>query len=323
MTSAVTLATLVRRRVRALKAALPAALEGDVVALHRARVASRRLREVLPMALNGQSAPRKARKRVRRLTRMLGRVREMDVSLELLEASADGVPRLALLEARQHLVGVRETRRAELLRKLQKLSLKKIERTLDAVLEQAAGQESSEWRRVLAVRLSRRAARLRAAASEAGAIYVPERLHAVRLASKKLRYALEIAAEVGVAGAAKLAATVRRTQVTLGHLQDRHVLLRQINDAAAADQDTDTSTERRQGLMTLASRLEQSGRELHGDFLSQRDALAAAAATVRQEIVPQLLRPRRARARAALKRPAARVDSRRTRSARAAGERNG
>lgn len=307
MTSTVTLVTLLRRRTQALHAALPAAIEGDVAALHRARVASRRLREVLPLVVRDSSAAGKTPKRVRRLTRLLGRVREMDVALELLEESGEGVPRLAMFEARQHLSNGRESRRADMLRKLHKLNLKKIDRTLEELLEAAATHDQHAWRRTLAVRLTRRAARLRAATNEAGAIYVPERLHAVRLASKKLRYALEIAAEIGVRGAARLAATVRRSQVTLGDLQDRHVLLREINDAAAAITETDESSrQRRWGLLTLAARLEQGGRELHGHFLAQRDQLSEAVAGVRQQIVPELLRPQRQPLRAALKRRSAR-----------------
>ena len=36
---------------------------------------------------------------------------------------------------------------------------------------------------------------------DAGAVYLPERLHAVRIAMKKLRYAMELAAEAAGAGA--------------------------------------------------------------------------------------------------------------------------
>jgi CHAD domain-containing protein len=244
----------------------------------------------------------KARKRVRRLTRLLGRVREMDVALQLLESSGEGVPRLALFEARQHLSAGREARRAEMLRELHHVSLKKIDRSLEELIEAAAEQDGGAWQRNLATRLTRRASRLREATAGAGAIYVPARLHAVRLASKKLRYALEIAAEGGLREAARLAAIVRRTQVTLGHLQDRHVLLREVNDAAANIVEHDEAGRRRRwGLLQLAAQLEQAGRELHGQFLSQRDALASAVTAVRQQVVPELLRGRRTQLPAGLK----------------------
>jgi CHAD domain-containing protein len=304
MTSTVSPVTCVQRRVRALRAPLTAALEGDAAALHRARVASRRLRELLPLIQRAEGGLRKVRKRVRRLTRLLGRVREMDVSLELLERSSEGVSRLAVFEARRHLNAGREAHRAHMLGKLHKLGLKKIDRSLDELVEVARGVDAAAVRRALATRLTRRATSLRRSVAAAGAIYVPERLHAVRLGSKKLRYALELAAELGVRDAAKLAATVRRTQVTLGTLQDHHVLLREIAEAdntGAPDAVSDT----RQGLLTLGARLEQAGRELHAHFLAQRETLKTAIDAVRQQVVPELLRARHVPARAVLKRKAA------------------
>src|SRR5205085_6878634 len=44
-------------------------------------------------------------------------------------------------------------------------------------------------------RVARRAASLRAAIAAAGAVYAPEQLHIVRIALKKLRYSVELAAE--------------------------------------------------------------------------------------------------------------------------------
>ena len=54
-------------------------------------------------------------------------------------------------------------------------------------------------------RVARRAASLKAAIDEAGAVYLPERLHAVRIAVKKLRYAVELEHEI--AGDEKLTPT--------------------------------------------------------------------------------------------------------------------
>ena len=56
---------------------------GDVTSVHRARVASRRLREVLPVLAEaaGSDALDRGGKQVRRITRALGPVRELDVAL--------------------------------------------------------------------------------------------------------------------------------------------------------------------------------------------------------------------------------------------------
>jgi CHAD domain-containing protein len=278
------LQTLVKRRVKALESHLPGAIAGDTRALHRARVASRRLREVLPLV----TAPgAKGRRRVRRLTSWLGRVREMDVALALLgsrELEA-AVSSSALAELRQHLHVTRERRREKLLRQLARFDRDKLSRRLARLFDEIPPAAEQAWRRVLAGRLARRAADLRGAVDQAGAIYVTSRLHGVRIAAKKLRYALEIAAETGISEAATIAAVVRRTQVTLGNLQDRHVLSRHVRAAAdAADEPT------RLALTTLESSLEASCRELHAQFLSQRESLAAALVAVRQQVVPALAR---------------------------------
>ena len=53
---------LIRQRLRALYRALPAASEGEVDAIHQARVATRRLREALPLL-----SPRSVRKLERKV----------------------------------------------------------------------------------------------------------------------------------------------------------------------------------------------------------------------------------------------------------------
>src|SRR5437868_13448656 len=62
---------------------LPGVADGDVKAIHRARVASRRLRELLPVLQLDQDSVRKVERRLRKVTRQLGGVRELDVLLIL------------------------------------------------------------------------------------------------------------------------------------------------------------------------------------------------------------------------------------------------
>src|SRR5918993_2609987 len=77
---------LLRQRLVSLLQAMPAAQAGDEVSVHQARVASRRLREALPLLSIRADAGAldRADKRVRRITRALGPVRELDVTLLLL-----------------------------------------------------------------------------------------------------------------------------------------------------------------------------------------------------------------------------------------------
>src|ERR671921_161257 len=75
---------MIRQRLRALARTLPGARTGDVASIHQARVATRRLREALPV-LGGGPRGRKLERRVRDLTQALGPVRELDVALLMLE----------------------------------------------------------------------------------------------------------------------------------------------------------------------------------------------------------------------------------------------
>jgi CHAD domain-containing protein len=282
MRPAVTPATLVGRRIRVLRRNLPGALAGQATDLHRARVASRRLREILPLVAG---IPGKTKRRVRRLTRVLGRVRELDVTLQLLESDPfiSDAPQLAVFTAREHVRGRREQRRQRMLQKLRDINLKKLDRGLDEIAS-LAREENTGWRRTLVTQLTRRAKRMREAVTEAGAIYLPDRLHAVRLAAKKLRYALELGAEAGVRRAAALAVIVQRTQERLGHLQDRAVLLREVLATADASQDEAV----RQGLTMLGAEVERSARELHGQYVAHRDELLDVVSEIQHQVLPEL-----------------------------------
>ena len=84
---------------------MPAAQAGDEISVHQARVASRRLREALPVlgARADEQALDRAEKRVRRITRALGPVRELDVTLLLLaELEGKGAaPKRAIARVRK------------------------------------------------------------------------------------------------------------------------------------------------------------------------------------------------------------------------------
>ncbi|HUF47098.1 MAG TPA: CHAD domain-containing protein, partial [Vicinamibacterales bacterium] len=83
------LARRIEREARALRRHLRRARDGDVEGVHQARVASRRLREMLPLA--GLAAPDEVRaltRVVRRVGRLFGPVREIDVSRAIWDAQA-------------------------------------------------------------------------------------------------------------------------------------------------------------------------------------------------------------------------------------------
>src|SRR5690242_10076927 len=77
-------ALLLQQRVTALRRMLPGARSGDVRAVHQARVATRRLREALPLVDAGKPG-RRLEHVARVLTNVLGTVRELDVALQMLD----------------------------------------------------------------------------------------------------------------------------------------------------------------------------------------------------------------------------------------------
>src|SRR3954463_5584544 len=80
---------LLKQRVDPFARALNAVEQGDVKALHRARVASRRLRELLPMLQLDGDVSRKLSRRLKKVTTRLGTVRELDVLLLLIDELHD------------------------------------------------------------------------------------------------------------------------------------------------------------------------------------------------------------------------------------------
>src|SRR5687767_3165265 len=118
---------LIRQRLGALSRALPSARAGDVPAIHQARVATRRLREALPLIARGSSG-RKLARTVRRLTRALGPVRELDVALLTLEelARAQDVPRSGVQSLQQVIRQERARMHRDMVRTVDRARLDKL-----------------------------------------------------------------------------------------------------------------------------------------------------------------------------------------------------
>lgn len=289
---------LLQRRARALSRHLPSAVAGDFNGVHQARVASRRLRETVPVLaadLKGSKAG-KARRKIRRLTRALGTVRELDVTLKILDelARRDGIPRNALEDVRGHVIEERDARREKMLERLEEVNATKLNRRLASVADALQQTASEKWREVLASRLLKRAKRLSAAIGAAGHMYAPDRLHAVRIAAKKLRYALEIAAESRVPAAVPLVRTIKRSQDTLGRLHDLQVLQSHVAAVQAAPSSRKGTS--REGYDTIAWTLEGECRHLHARYVAMVPALEELCAACRATVVAQLAHPpRRAR----------------------------
>jgi CHAD domain-containing protein len=285
---------LLARRRQALKRNLKQAVEGDGKGVHQARVASRRLREAVPVLATGlkKSKADKAGRKIRRITKALGSIRELDVTVSLIDelAQRDTVPRLALEHVRARVIHEQESRRVTMLKRLDRVKVAKLDRRLQSLSEALEAADAEQWRETLAARLLKRSKLLRAALENAGQLYEAERLHQVRIAAKKLRYALELAAETGLREAKDPVLTIKRAQDMLGRLHDLQVLQTYVASVLAEPQ---SATPPDGGLEIIARLLEDECRRLHARYVSTVPALLSVVELTRSSLVPSVAQPGR------------------------------
>lgn len=233
----------------------------------------------------------KARRKIRRLTRALGGVRELDVTIQLLDelSRSEDLSRPALQDVRLHVMEERQRKRELMLERLGDVDIEKLKRRLQSVSEALRLDHTAAWRQVLGARLMKRTRRLANAIDNAGQLYSPEQLHQVRIAAKKLRYALELAADSGIKAAVPHVRALKRTQTTLGRLHDLQVL--QWHVAAVQARPAGRSAPH-QGLDPLAARIEEECRRLHGRYVRQLATLLDLTHAVPSDIVARLTAPR-------------------------------
>ena len=282
------LADLIRRRHDALRTSTGPARAGEVDGVHQARVASRRLRETVPVLGAGLADVRmkSLRRRLRDVTRALGAVRELDVASAMVaDLPGDGAEMVHLRDAwRAWLAALRR----EPLKALRKALAPDARAPLEAQLaELEAAREASgdaQWRTALGERVAVRADALRDRIEATGALYHVEPLHEVRIAAKKLRYALELADEAGLARLTQPLRTIKKAQDILGRLHDLDVLaglLPSLPDAAPGEHLHATAT-------AVAADLDREARLLHARYLRARTSLVNLADTARDVVATRV-----------------------------------
>ncbi len=289
---------LLKRRLAGFTRALPGVEKGDVRALHEARVASRRLRELLPMLRLEPDTARKISRRLRKVTTRLGAVRELDVLLlvidELHESRRDRGAALARVGVR--VSKARDHARKRLTERLPVAEMWRLANKLDKlagelrVAEQASSKTSARsCRWAVDARVASRASRLSVAIHDAGAVYLPERLHAVRVALKKLRYAVELSAELAGGKTDGALRALKRGQDLLGRMHDLQVLIDRGRQVQASLAPPNLTVWRELDALLLS--LDDDCRRLHARYMRVRDTLTALTDTLNA-------RPHRAPARA-------------------------
>jgi CHAD domain-containing protein len=268
--------TLLVSQVETLRSHLPGVRDGNADSVHDARVAGRRIRELL--SLNGEATPTptdELKSRFRKIGRALGRVRDADVRVDLLSAMEERIPHAApwLVTVRQE----QERSRRRLARRL----IKRLERfDIEGLLDHMVGHGSplnrtlwrssrtGHWRRDLTQTLCTRARVSAEAIEHAAGVYFPKRVHAARIALKKLRYAMETAKDTGRDDLEEPLRDLKKSQDVLGDLHDRHTLIVELPSAEPVD-----GTQPNPFVTLVKQALEAETDKLHGRYLDRRERL--------------------------------------------------
>ncbi len=287
----------VRKRVRAFRHALPGLERGDYESLHRVRIASRRLRELVPLLGASAVTQAKFRRRLGRVTRALSAVRELDVLSRLIadlekqqRHSAASLQRVAATVGSAQASARQQLDKTLPREKLERLAGKLKSLARSCKQDRANGNRRSQtvkW--VLEARQIRRAVQLRSAIEAAGTLYASEPLHMVRVAIKTLRYSLEVAIETDARGVARAIADLTHAQEILGRLRDLEVLLTWARQTHAAVALRDLAGAREDNGFVRA--IEEDCRREHARYMRTRPRLIAIADRIGR---PQAMQPKTA-----------------------------
>jgi CHAD domain-containing protein len=290
---------LIRQRLQTLRRTLPGVRQGSATAIHQARVATRRLREALPLVAAGGRG-RKLQRRVRAITRALGPVRELDVAAIMLDefTAARDASHDTLAPLRRAVADERQRLLDQLLHALERADVDKLAKKAIAAARDAderpavpggrtrdAGQRSAS-----SLRAARRAERLQASIENAAGLYLPDRLHEVRIGVKKLRYAIEVLRELDrpraarrstpagarTRGPAAALRVLKQAQELLGRMHDLEVLIARTRGIQGSPSAPPLRVSA--DLDRFVRGLETECRQLHGTYIAARPALLAVCA---------------------------------------------
>jgi CHAD domain-containing protein len=226
----------------------------DIEFIHRARVASRRLRSALKMFPDcfSRKTMKRWRKQIRRVTEGLGAARDKDVQIDflcgILSAVTDkscfpGIVRLlAQLEHERDLLQPTVVKAVDGL--VARKALDEMQTMTKAVLTGMKGSESkglepsdySDFTRAQTRRhILSRLEEMLCCQDSLENMDDRHRHHAMRIAAKRLRYTVEIAKPVYGPALDEIVAAIKRVQTLLGDIHDGDVWLEHL-DAYAADQ---------------------------------------------------------------------------------------
>jgi CHAD domain-containing protein len=209
-------------------------VDDDPDDIHDLRVTSRRLQQVVSLMF---PKPRRAKSRkvirsLRDLRRDWSACRNLDVNLALLQEKLESLETDGVRDAWDYVRGCLVELRAQELdrarKRLRRLDILafiertqrlfkagKIENLQDLNLEESFADTLAEWHEAVAQAKSRQN---------------PKHLHELRISGKRLRYGLEIIAELGDTAAKEQVTSLKGLQDELGRWHDCHVLLQYVEE---------------------------------------------------------------------------------------------
>jgi CHAD domain-containing protein len=198
-----------------------AAKRADAETIHDVRVAIRRLRQALTVFRNElpNTFGRKIDKRLRKLLKSAGKIRNLDVAMELLQPFRTSEPKLMRLmrKDRQDLARDLQTQLAAMNEK------RSVEKWRAKLADRAArkGQDAKRGDDVTRELLASLAVEFFNAGAEAATDDSdPEALHNFRIRTKKFRYSLELFSPLYDSDLARRITTIRKLQTRLGEIND-------------------------------------------------------------------------------------------------------
>jgi len=261
---------------------LQRARQGVPRGVHQSRVASRRLREslrALDVVLPKQ-VRRQALRTLRGVARTLGGVRECDVTLALLasEAGRHEWPVAAVALIQTSLEADRHRRLGQVQAVVEDGRWRRhLLRVREGVRELSAADWPRQVGATARLRRRQRGQALRDGLEGLSALYVPDHLHDLRIALKKVRYALEWEEQIGQRRWLRERAMLEAAQDELGEWHDRLVLQERINRVRRSG---DHPREVSRDLKHMAAQLERECRGRHAAIRGMVPALTRLASVV-------------------------------------------
>ncbi len=242
----------------------------DPEAVHDARVAARRMRSALYFFEPWLSAKydTELRQQLRTLGRMLGPVRDLDVSLIYIHEHAGQVAPAAEAPLSRHLGSQRETARRAMLDYYKGKSYKRLRTTLSE-FSSARLRTKERLGGILPGLMQRAIAEVHLYDDTLTPGCPVEHLHALRIAVKQLRYLLEFTRHATSPVSDPITALVTAMQEHLGDMHDADFSCL-LAFSLLRDPEQNFSAEERQGLLTYGLALASQRDEMIASFIDRQ-----------------------------------------------------